>query len=222
MEYVDVGKKNMSLTNHIEQRLGFFYRHGYIETLPTSWQVRIGTLAMLPVSLSESDRERERSRQTWLGQVPIRVPLQVAYCPAQFFADSGLTMKPKNIVKHLLSVYHEDAFIGYDLQLLHSHPGGLDLLQQEAQRVVEGKNRYASILRRLVGYPKYHEGLIEVAERAKKFEYPDSLDLDPRFVTLVGFATFCITLPTWPHLEFYGFDLQNIGKKNHHNKRESF
>ena len=101
MEYVDVGKKNMSLTNHIEQRLGFFHRHGYIETLPTSWQVRIGTLAMLPVSLSESDRERERSRQTWLGQVPIRVPLQVAYCPAQFFADSGLTMKPKNIVKSI-------------------------------------------------------------------------------------------------------------------------
>ena len=116
---------------HIEQRLGFFHQHGYLEELPTSWQVRIGTLAMLPVSLSESERERERSRQTWLGQVPIRVPLQVVYCPAQFFVDSGLTMKPKNIVKHLLSVYHEDAFIGYDLQLLHSHSEGLELLQEK-------------------------------------------------------------------------------------------
>ena len=160
----------MSLTKHIEDRLGFFRKNGYLDDLPTSWQVRVGTLAMLPVSLSESERERERSRQTWLGQVPIRVPLQVAYCPAQFFADSGLTMKPQYIVKHLLSVYHEDAFIGYDLQLLHSHRGGLELLQKEAQRVVQGENRYATILRRLVGYPTYHEGLIELATKAQHFE----------------------------------------------------
>ena len=204
----------MSLTKHIEQRLGFFHQHGCLEELPTSWQVRIGTLAMLPVSLSESERERERSRQTWLGQVPIRVPLQVAYCPAQFFADSGLTMKPKNIVKHLLSVYHEDAFIGYDLQLLHSHSGGLELLQREAQRVVSGENRYAPMLRKLVGYPRYHEGLIELAQKGQQFEYPETLDLDPRFVTLLGFSRFCLTLPTWPQLEFYGFDVQKIARRH--------
>ena len=57
-------------------------------------------------------------------------------------------MKPKNIVKHLLSVYHEDAFIGYDLQLLHSHSGGLELLQRSTTCC--GENRYAPMLRKLV------------------------------------------------------------------------
>jgi hypothetical protein len=204
----------MKLQSHIEQRLGFFKSQGYLDLLPTKWQLRIGTLAMLPVSLSESERERSRSRQTWFGQVPIRVPLQIAYCPAQLFADSGISMKARDIVKHLISVYHEDAFIGYDLQLLHSHPNGLELLQYEAQRIVDGKNRCSSILQRVVGYEGYHAGLIELAERAKLFTYPNTQDLDPRFVTLVGFSRFCTDLPKWPNLEFYGFDLQKLRKQH--------
>lgn len=212
----------MRLTTHIKDRLGFFQTHHFLENVPTSWQVRIGTLAMLPISLSESDRERERSRQTWLGQVPIRVPLQIAYCPAQFFADSGLSMKPKHIVQHLLSVYHEDAFLGYDLQLLHSHKGGLDLLQKEAQNIVDGNHRFASILQKLVGYPNYHKRLIELAEDAKQFQYPNILDLDPRFVTLVGFAQFCLTLPTWPKREFYGFDTSKIISKHRYSRGRQF
>jgi len=203
----------MSLKYHIQQRLGFFLHHGYLDSLPTPWQLRIGTLAMLPIALSESERERARSRQTWLGQVPIRVPFQLAYCPSQFFADSGIQMHPRSLVKHVISVYHEDAFIGYDLQLLHSHPNGLSLLRQEAQRVIDGSNRWSPLLRRMVGHPGYHQNLIELANRAQSFAYPSTEDLDPRFVTFTGFAKFCTTLPTWPAREFYGFDFDKLRKK---------
>lgn len=194
----------------LQERLGFFVRHGSLQRIPTPWQVKVGWAAMLPVTLSESDRERERSRRTFLGQVPIRAPLQVLYSPRQLLVDTGISGQPRHIVRHLLSVYHEDAFLGYDLQLLQSHPDGLALLREEALKVVEGRTRWAPLLRELVGWPGYHARLVELARDAEHFRYPDPLDVDPRFATLVGFARFCDTLPAWPAREFYGFDLERI------------
>ena len=112
----------------------------------------------------------------------------------------------RDIVRHLLCVYHEDAFLGYDLQLLESHTGGLELLEREATRVIEGRNRLAPLLERVVGWPGYHATLVEHATRVRAGEYPDPLDLDPRFCTLLGFARFCCSLPDWPGREFYWFD----------------
>jgi hypothetical protein len=201
----------MDTAQHLDERLGFFVRHGHLDRIPTPWQVKAGFLVMLPITLGESDRERERSRRTWLGQVPIRVPLQLLYSPRQLMTDTGLTQSPEQLVRHLLCVYHEDAFLGYDLQLLHSHEGGLALLRDEAKKVVDGHRGWAPILRNLVAWPGYHRRLIELAEAAERFEYPDPLDLDPRFATLVGFAKFCLTLPNWPERSFYGFDLKRLG-----------
>jgi len=194
----------------IAARMGFFVRAGLLLRLPSKWQVEVGVKAMLPVTLSESPRERARSRQTWLGQIPIRVPLQILYCPRQAIVDSGLTLSPRQLVRHLLSVYHEDAFLGYDLQVLQSHPGGLPLLAAQAQRVVRGQTLWAPLLRGLVSWPHYHERLIELAAEAERFAYPDPLDLDPRFTSLVGFANFCCSFPDWPPREFYGFDLARL------------
>jgi len=198
------------MKQHIQERLGFFVQHGHLDALPSPWQVKVGWMAMLPVTLSESNRERERSRRTWLGQIPVRVPLQVVYSPRQLFADTGLTQAPAQLVRHLLSVYHEDAFLGYDLQLLHSHPGGLALLRAEAGRVVNGETRWAPMLTRLVSWPDYHGHLVELAAAAEGFAYPDPLDLDPRFASLVGFARFCCSMPDWPERGFYAFDLSRI------------
>jgi hypothetical protein len=195
-----------------QDRFAFFVKHDMIERVPSAWQVRVGWLAMLPSYLSESDRERERSRSTFMGQVPVRVPLQILYNPRQLVVDTGLEQKPFHIVKHVLSVYHEDAFLGYDLQLLQSHPGGLALLRSEAKKVVDNTTRWSGYLTRLVGWPGYHARLIELAEEAELFHYPDPLDIDPRFASLCGFAKFCCDMPDWPAKGFYGFELDRIQK----------
>jgi hypothetical protein len=195
----------MATRADIDARLGFFVRAGRLERVPSPWQVRIGTAVMLPITLSESERERARSRSTFAGQVPIRVPLQLLYSPRQLLTTNGLELRARDIVRHLLCVYHEDAFLGYDLQLLESHAGGLELLEREAARVVEGRNRVGALLERVVGWPGYHAGLVESAARARMGELPDPLDLDPRFCTLLGFARFCCSLPDWPGREFYWF-----------------
>jgi hypothetical protein len=192
------------------KRLSFFVERGRLSAIPSDWQLRVGWMAMLPITLSESERERERSRSTWLGQIPIRVPLQLLYSPHQGSADTGLLQPASRIVRHLLSVYHEDAFLGYDLELLQSHENGLALLAKRAREVAEGRDLVSRGLRALVGWPGYHEGLVALAERAGRFEYPDTLDLDPRFVSLVGFAEFCLSLPDWPPRSFYGFDLAKL------------
>ena len=200
----------MTTRAQIQARLGMFVDRGMLDALPSPWQLRVGWAAMLPIALSESERERERSRSTWLGQIPIRVPLQLAYGPRQLVSALGLDLEARDLVRHLLCVYHEDAFLAYDLQLLQSHRGGLDLLEREAKRVVSGDNHLAPVLRRVVAWPGYHAGLIELARAAARFEYPDPLDLDRRFCSLVGFARFCCTLPDWPRREFYGFDTDKI------------
>jgi hypothetical protein len=187
-------------------RIDFFVQRGALARAPSAWQVRVGWLVGLPVYLSESERERRASRRTWLGQVPVRAPLQVLYSPRHLLLATGLSLPSRAIVRHLVSVYHEDAFLGYDLQLLHSAPGGLDLLEAEATRVVTGANRLAPVLRRLVGGDGYHARLVAHAAAARDSVYPDPLDIDPRFASLVGFLQFCGDLPDWPARGFYGFD----------------
>jgi hypothetical protein len=195
----------MATHAHIDDRIGWFVRAGRLERVPTPWQVRMGTAVMMPITFSESERERARSRSTFAGQVPVRVPLQVLYAPRQVLSSSGLELRAPDIVRHLLCVYHEDAFLGYDLQLLESHVGGLELLEREAARVVDRRNALTPLLERVVGWPGYHARLVELAMRARAGEYPDPLDLDPRFCTLLGFARFCCSLPDWPGREFYWF-----------------
>jgi hypothetical protein len=189
----------------IDDRIGWFVRAGRLERVPTPWQLRMGTAVMLPITFSESERERARSRSTFAGQVPVRVPLQVLYAPRQVLSSSGLELRARDIVRHLLCVYHEDAFLGYDLQLLESHVGGLELLEREAARIVDRSNALTPLLERVVGWPGYHARLVELAMKARVGEYPDPLDLDPRFCTLLGFARFCCSLPDWPSREFYWF-----------------
>lgn len=203
----------MRMEDHIRARIGFFARRGALERLPTPWQLKVGWLAMLPVTLSESERERATSRRTWMGQVPIRVPLQVLYNPRQLVTDTGISQRADQVVKHLLSVYHEDAFLGYDLQLLESHEGGLALLAREAERVASGRTRWAPYLTHLVGGPGYHARLVELAEAAQRSESPDPRDIDPRFASLVGFARFCCSFPDWPEREFYSLDLSRLKRR---------
>jgi hypothetical protein len=187
--------------------------NGQLDRIPSPWQLRAGWLANLPAYLSETDRERQVSRRTWLGQVPIRAPIQALYCNSHLSIDTGLGLSNRQVTRHLLCVYHEPAFLAYDLQLLQSQPGGLDMLQREVRRVLRGQTAWAPVLRRVVGGPGYHEQLADFAESARRFEYPERGDLDPRFASVHGFASFCASLPDWPaERGFYGFDLDKIDR----------
>lgn len=186
------------------ERLGFFVAQGMLRAIPTRWQLLAGAVVMLPFVLNETPVERATNRRTLLGQLPLRVPLQALYCPAQLLVGTGLSASTQTVVRHLISAFHDDAMITYDLQLLQTHPGGLAALEQAAGEVAAGRRRGSWLLAQLVGGGGYHAHLGELAIAARAFRYPEAC-ADPRFSSLVGFAEFCLTLPDWPAAEFYGF-----------------
>jgi hypothetical protein len=196
----------MSPLSRAHARFRHFVNRGMLEAVPTAWQMAMGSLIMLPVLYSESPRERVMSRRTLLGQVPLRAPLQALFCPQQALSSTGLLTPRDAIVRHVISVYHEEPALTYDLQLLESHPGGLDALEREAWAVAQGRRRWSRLLTQLVGGAGYHARVAELAAAARRSEYPDTAPLDPRFASVVGFGRFCLGLPDWPPLDFYGFD----------------
>lgn len=173
-----------------EERFDFFVRHGKLEAVPTPAQVEAGTLQMLPFAFNETPVEHAANRTRVWGRIGFRVPLQLLFCPQQAVVWNGLNATPKTLVKHLLSSFHEDGVIQYDLQLLQSHEGGLELLESEASRVADGSHALSPVLLAIAG--GYHAHLTELARAAKNFEYPP--ELNEHFSSLVGFGRFCLGL----------------------------
>jgi hypothetical protein len=168
-----------------------FLARGLIPAAPDSRQVFLGTRDMLSFAFNETPVEHAANRKSVWGTLPLRVPLQLLYCPQQAVVWNGLSATPRTLVKHLLSSFHEDGVISYDLQLLQSHEGGLEALERAAEDVASRRHAFGWMLRAIAG--GYHEHLAELARAARRFEYPE--DLDPRFSSLLGFARYCLELP---------------------------
>jgi hypothetical protein len=174
-----------------EPRFAFFAAQGLLEAVPHPAQVKAATLEMLPFAFNETPIEHAANRQSLWGHIPLRVPLQLLYCPQQVIVWNGLLASPHVLIKHLLSSFHEDGVIAYDLQLLQSYPGGLEALERAAEEVASGEDPLAPMLSAIAG--GYHAHLAELARAARRFEYPP--DLHPRFSSLVGFGRYCLQLP---------------------------
>ncbi|MDY7225588.1 hypothetical protein [Hyalangium rubrum] len=177
-----------------QARFEFFVTHGLLESVPHPRQIETATVEMMPFAFNETPIEYAANRTSIWGHIPLRVPLQLLYCPQQAIVWNGLLATPHTLVKHLLSAFHEDGVIAYDLQLLQSHPGGLELLERSAEEVASGEHPLAPMLSAIAG--GYHAHLAELARAARRFEYP--ADLDPRFSSFVGFSRYCLQLPIPP------------------------
>lgn len=186
------------------RRIAHWVERGAVPRAPSRWQIAVGWLAQMPFYLGETELERAASRRTALGQVPVRVPLQAAYAPGQVWLGTGLAERGDTIVRHLLSVFHEDGLLAYDLQLLAADPKALEDLARRADRVATGDDRWSRLLVPLVGGAGYHERLARRARESAAGCFPAG-DCDPRFASLVGFLRFCLELPAWPPPSFYGF-----------------
>jgi hypothetical protein len=177
-----------------EARFEFFVAHGILDAVPHPRQVMLATIEMMPFAFNETPVERAANRQSLWGYVPLRVPLQLLYCPQQAIVWNGLLATPSTLVRHLVSAFHEDGVIAYDLQLLQSYPDGLELLQRSSEEIASGEEPLAFMLSAIAG--GYHAHLAELARAARRFEYP--ADLHPHFSSLIGFGRYCLQLPLEP------------------------
>jgi hypothetical protein len=172
-------------------RFLYFVASGHLPGVPNAHQLTRATVQMMPFAFNETPVEYEANRTSVWGRIPLRVPLQLVWCPQQAIVWNGLLTSVNTQVKHLLSAFHEDGVIAYDLQLLQSHEGGLDRLEAEATRVAQGAHPLSGVLRSIAG--GYHAHLADLARRARQFDYPQ--DLHPHFSSLIGFGRYCLTLP---------------------------
>jgi hypothetical protein len=143
---------------------------------------------MLPFAANETPIEYAANRKSVLGHLPLRLPLQLAYCPQQFVVWNGLRQRPQSLVKHLLSAFHEDGVIAYDLQLIQSH-GALRDLERAADDVAARRRPFSGMLAAIAG--DYHAHLAELARRAARFDYP--CGIHPHFSSFVAFGRFALT-----------------------------
>jgi hypothetical protein len=195
------------------ERLRFFVDNDLLPEVPSTWQIVAGSVASLPVVLGETAGGRANSRRTLLGQIPLRVPLQTLFAPGQAFSVHGLLCSESTVRRHILSVFHEDEMVVYDLQLLQTFPGGLDRLEAEARETATSRSLRARLLRNVVGGAGYHARVAALCEPARSLHYP-ACSIDPRFGSLVGFMRYCLTMPDWPDPSFYGFDWQSAAHAN--------
>lgn len=187
----------------MRERLRPFLEAGLLSVLPTTFQIRQGELAMLPYVLSSDATDESRYRRAPFGHPLLRQPLILLEVGVDHL-DPGCSLgaRPASIITHLLMTYHQGMPV-FDLQLLQTHPDGLDQLERAVVEQLEGTTARARHLRRTIAailadpssYHRLFLGDDGYVARARRFEYatPESegSDFPAEFFGLVPFLEHC-------------------------------
>jgi hypothetical protein len=179
---------------------------GIIAEPPNLWQLSLGVLRMWhrvlfrseTIGTSPGGRVRPGLRARLLANRILRFPFLVkerAIAPLDF---TGLSSSRERVIRHLVGAHHDGDQFVYDLEILSSHPGGLEALERAVQAVVAGGAR-AEWLRDLTVFEGYHESLKDAVERALSEGVrvrPESAG-DPD-ISFGGYLRWCARQPPTP------------------------
>lgn len=191
-------------------------------TAPNLWQVELGVLRMWHRILFRSDTigtctldpPRATLRARLFAWRPIRFFGLVRERAITPWDLSGFLSSKAQIHRHLLGAHHDRTQCVYDLQLLSLHPGGLAELRERVAAVVSGADPRAGWLRDLVVFERYHERLLEAAERVLAGEEElDPKDADDPDISFRAWLRWCARQPatpaeTWHAWRTHAFTLQ--------------
>lgn len=191
----------------VEASLERIARAGVVEVVPNTWQVALGILRMQHRVLFRSETvgtcALDPVRPTWRARVlafrAIRLPallMERAVAPLDF---SGLISSRERILRHLLGAHHDGEQFLYDFALLALHDGALEELVRRARAVVDAEDPRSEWLRDLVVFERYHEHLLEAAERAlvSGVQVSSEAAADPD-ISLGGYLDWCAAQPETP------------------------
>ena len=192
----------------LRHRLQIFLDNGQLRHVPTPWQVFQGSLAMAPYVLSPDVTSEPAYRGAGLGHPWLRQPLIASEVGWRHFnIAAGLALSPHALCRHLQFTYHRGMPV-WDLQLLNTLPGGLELLEETTQALLQPSTPSERMARRKLGwilldpdaYLQQFVGPDGWIERSRRLDYPESEEANPRmpgeFVNLVTFLEHCAT--TYP------------------------
>jgi hypothetical protein len=187
----------------LARRLELFRRAGRIPNLPTQFQVASGELEMLPYVLSPDATEERRYRHRALGNPFVRQAVILREIGTDHLdPGTGLRARLASVIRHLHFTYHQGMPV-WDLQVLQTHPSGLDAFRQETRRLLsrdtdDARRRMArlrTVLRDPVEYLERFLGDDGWIARAERMDYasPDHEDsaFPIEFYSLVDFMEHC-------------------------------
>lgn len=192
-------------SSDLAARLRPFLDAGLITDLPTPWQIRQGELEMAPWVISTDVTDESAYRRSLWAHPVVRQPRLLFEIGLDHFAmGTGLASDLVSVVKHLQLTWHS-GFPVFDLQLIQTHPGGLETLRASlsAARLgatAEGQ-RLDRLARRLfVDADAYYARFLDAGgwiDRAAAFDYPAAAEegsaVPEAFFGLVPLINHCVT-----------------------------
>jgi len=193
------------VTKDLRIRLAPFIERGLIKGIPTTWQMLLGQLEMAPYVVMPDAGDNARYDGAPLGHPLLRTPLIVSQIGWEHFrVGHGLHSTIETLELHLAYVYHEGMPV-FDLQLVQTHPDGLERLRQRLARIDEAADVISAHDQRLSGLVipdarGYRRKFLEPGgwiDRAAAWDYPPLTEaaafLRPEFTTLTSFVDYCLS-----------------------------
>ncbi|MSP25546.1 MAG: hypothetical protein EXR75_10350 [Myxococcales bacterium] len=184
---------------------------GRFAVIPNVWQVTLGVLRMWHRVLFRPETIGTCAdypvRPTWRARVlyhrPLRFPFLLAERAIAPWDFSGLISSEERIFCHLLASHHDGHQFAYDLELLASFPGALEVLRDKVQRVVSTDDARTRWLRDLCVFERYHESLLEAVLKVEKGECMLSPEeaADPD-ISFAAYLDWCARQPPTPAATF--------------------
>jgi hypothetical protein len=188
-------------------RLAPFLDAGLLGGVPTRWQVFQAELEMWGWVISTDVTDESRYSSGVMGHPVARQPFIFREVGLDHLRiGTGLGCALESIVTHLHLTWHS-GMPAWDLQVIQTHPGGLDHLRARTEELLTGESPRARRHTRLAGriladprdYWQRFEGWIQ---RAEAMDYPSAASLGSampeEFHALVPFMQHASTLPVSP------------------------
>ena len=195
-------------------RLAPFLERGLITSLPTTWQLLCGQLEMAPYVVLPDAGDKSRYDGAACGHPMLRTPLILSQIGWEHLRiGHGLDTSLETLVLHLAYVFHEGMPI-FDLQLIQTHPGGLERLRTTLAAIDASSDPFGAHHHRLsslvipdaAAYRRCFLAPGGWIDRAAAFDYPApesaAAFLRSEFTQLVTFIDYCqTTFPRSPRGE---------------------
>ena len=186
-------------------RLAPFVQAGLVTRVPTAMQVRQGELQMLPYVISSDATNELYYAGTPLGHPVVRQPVLLTLIGRDHLeTGTGFAAKLDSVIRHLHFTYHQGMPV-WDLQVIQTHPGGLEALRAETEALLAPQSLVHRARRRLLGmivadpdaYLQLFLGVDGYIARAARFDYPkpseEDAEFPPEFFSVVDFMNYCAT-----------------------------
>jgi hypothetical protein len=188
----------------IERRLRQLQQAGLVRSRPGRLQLFFGGLDMMRFVVAPAARDYYERRGISFGFHQL---LRILDDPTSMIDPTGVLSDRDTIIGHLMQVVHFHPV--YDLQLMEMWSDGLDELERQVERMVDGSHPRSGTIGAIVEEAGYHERLLDYVRRYRRDpdtpelvrEAPD-LRRDPAFAaaertfaTLPGFFAYCEGLP---------------------------